>query len=97
MTLVGIKKKTVASVKIANTVTYKGVKYRVTGIAKNAFVKCNKVKKITIIATGLKSIQKNALKGIHKKCVIKVPKKQFKNYQKLLKNKGQESTVTIIK
>ena len=97
LTLVGIKKKTVASVKIANTVTYKGVKYRVTGIAKNAFVKCNKVKKITIIATGLKSIQKNALKGIHKKCVIKVPKKQFKNYQKLLKNKGQESTVTIIK
>lgn len=95
--LVGMKKKTAASVKIVNTVTYKGVTYKVTGIGKNAFAKCSKVKKITIAATGLKTVQKNALKGIHKKCVIKVPKKQFKSYQKLLKNKGQESTVTITK
>jgi len=95
--VVGITKKSLTSIKLANTITYKGVKYTVTGIGKNAFAKCSKMKKITIAATGLKTVQKNAFKGIHKNCVIKVPKKQFNSYKKLLKDKGQKSTVKIKK
>lgn len=95
--LTGVKKKNVTAVRLADTVTYKGVKYKVTGIAKNAFIKCDKLKKLTIAATGLKTVQKNALKGISKKCVIKVPKKQYKSYQKLLKNKGQAASVKVTK
>ena len=39
------------------------------------------------------SIAAKAFKGIHKKATIKVPKKQKKAYQKLLKSKGVEKRV----
>lgn len=45
----------------------------------------------------LKSVGKNALKGIHKKCTIKVPKTKLTAYKRLLKKKGQKANVKIIK
>jgi len=45
----------------------------------------------------LKTVGKNAFKGIHKKAKIKVPSKSLKKYQILLKNKGQKPTVKIIR
>jgi beta-galactosidase len=39
----------------------------------------------------------NALKGIHKKCTIKVPKTKLTAYKRLLKKKGQKASVKIIK
>jgi len=69
----------------------------VTAIEKNAFKSCKKLKSIQIKSTVLKSVGKNAFKGISSKAKIKVPKKQFKAYKKLLKNKGQKKTVKITK
>lgn len=64
-------------------------------IGKGAFMKDSKLKTIKINATGLKSVGKNAFKGIHKKATFSVPKKQLKAYKKLLKGKGQASSVKI--
>jgi|GEM_PF-288866 len=64
-------------------------------IGKNAFNGAKNLKKITIKSTVLKKVGKNAFKGIQKKATIKVPKKQKKAYRKLLKKKGQPSTVKI--
>lgn len=59
----------------------------VTKINANAFKGCSKLKKITIKSTGLKSVGKNAIKGIHKKAVIKAPKSKVAKYKKLFKKK----------
>ena len=56
-------------------------------IGDKAFYKCSKLKKIQIKSTALKKIGKNALKGIYKKAVIKVPKSKKKIYKKLLVKK----------
>lgn len=97
VTVYGVKNKKVSRVVIPDKIFYKGVKYKVTAIGKNAFRKCSKLKKITVRAQSLKTVQKNALKGIHKKCVIAVPKKQLAKYKKLLAGKGQAKTVKIRK
>ena len=68
---------------------------KVTQIGANAFKGDKNLKKITIKSTVLKKVGKNAFKGIHKKATIKVPKKLKKNYQKLLKKKGQAATVKV--
>lgn len=60
----------------------------VTSIGTNAFSGCKKLKKMTIKSKKLKKIGKNALKGVSKKMVVKVPKKQKKTYKKLLKKAG---------
>lgn len=70
---------------------------KVTKIGAKAFYGCKNLKKITVKTTRLKSVGTNALKGIHKKAVIKVPKKQYKKYTKLFKNKGQKKTVKVKK
>ena len=59
-------------------------------IGKEAFAKCKNLKKITIKTAYLssKKVGANAFKGIHAKATIKVPKKQKKAYQKLLKARG---------
>ena len=59
-------------------------------IGKQAFLNCKNLKKITLKTSYLskKAIGEKAFKGIHKKATIKVPKKQKKAYQKLLKSKG---------
>lgn len=67
----------------------------VTAIGKNAFSGDKALKKITIKTTKLKKVGKNALKGIHKKAVVKVPKKKLKAYRKLWKKKGQKKSVKI--
>ncbi len=59
----------------------------VTKIGKNAFSSCKKLKKITIKSSKLKSVGKNAIKGIDKKATIKVPKKKLKKYKSLFKSK----------
>lgn len=67
----------------------------VTSIGKQAFNGDAKIKKITIKSAVLKKVGAKAFKGIHKKAVIKVPKKQLKAYKKLMKGKGQAKTVKI--
>ncbi len=67
----------------------------VTKIGANAFSGCKKLKKITVKSKKLKSVGKNALKNIHKKAVIKVPKAKKKAYKKVFKGKGQKKTVKI--
>lgn len=60
----------------------------VTTIGKNAFAGCKNLKRIVIKSMDIKKIGKKAFKGIHKKATIKVPKKQYKQYKKLLKKAG---------
>lgn len=60
----------------------------VTKLGNNAFSGCSSLKKLTIKSTHLKSVGKNAIKGIHKKAVINCPKKLFKSYKKLFNSKA---------
>lgn len=76
-----------ASVTIPENVVIKGQNYKVVKINTKAFYKKRKLKKVTIKATGITSIGKNAFKGIHKKAVIKVPKSKYAAYKKLLTSK----------
>lgn len=70
----------------------------VTKIGKESFSGCKKLKKITIKSTGLKSVGKNAIKGIDKKTTIKVPKSKLKKYKNLFKTKtGYKKTMKIQK
>ena len=69
----------------------------IQSIGANAFAGCKNLKLITVKTTTLKSVGSNAFKGIHKKAKIKVPKKQYKKYKKLLSNKGQKKSVKIKK
>ena len=70
---------------------------KVTRIGAGAFSGAKNLKAITIKSKSLKSVGKNALKGIHKKCTIKVPKTKLTAYKRLLKKKGQKASVKIIK
>ncbi len=69
----------------------------VTSIGSQAFQGCKSLKTIQIKSTVLKKVGGNALSGIHKEAVIKVPAAKLGDYRKLLKNKGQASTVKIQK
>lgn len=62
----------------------------VTKIGKKAFYGCKNLKSIIIKTPKLKSksVGTQAFKGIHKKAVITVPKKQKKAYKKWLEKKG---------
>jgi len=73
------------------------IRSRVSNIRANAFKGCKSLKKIVIKSKKLKKAGKNALKGIHKKCRIKVPASKFGRYKKLLRNKGQKRSVKILK
>ena len=64
-------------------------------IGSRAFYGCKNLKKIYIKSCHIGSVGKNALKGIHKKAVIKVPCYFSKSYKKKFKKKGQKSTVKI--
>lgn len=114
--------KNITSVNIPSTIKIGGKRYKVTGIAANAFKNYKKLKKVTIGANirnigkrafyrcyNLKTVKmktsklvnnqvgKQAFKGIYKKAVIKVPKKQLKVYKKLLKIRGVGKKVKIKK
>ena len=68
---------------------------RVASIGKQAFNKDSKLNKITVKSTSLKSIGKNACKGIHKNAKIQVPKSKVKAYRKLFEQSGQPKTVKV--
>ena len=70
---------------------------KVTKIGKSAFEGCKKLKTITVKSTKLKSVGKKALKGIHAKAKIKVPKSKLAKYKRLFKNKGQGKNVKVTK
>ncbi|HBZ64799.1 MAG TPA: hypothetical protein DEO89_09520, partial [Lachnospiraceae bacterium] len=86
----GSKNKKIKKVTIPNTVTYKGVSYRVTGIGKKAFYKYRKLKKIKIQSLYLKKgkIGKNAFRGISKQVSVYVPTEKMQTYLKWLKKAG---------
>lgn len=56
-------------------------------IGKSAFQNCKNLRTLTLQGTKLRSVGKNAVKGMYKKAVIQVPKKSLKAYQKLLNKK----------
>lgn len=67
-------------------------------IGSKAFYKCKSLKKITIKSKVLASVGSKAVYGIHKKAVIKVPKKQLKTYKKLFgKRSGFTKKMRITK
>lgn len=66
-------------------------------IGAKAFYQAKKLKSLVVKSKKLTKVGKNALKGIQKKAVIKVPSSKLKKYKKLFKNKGQKKTVKIKK
>ncbi len=67
-------------------------------LGKNAFYGCKKLKTITIQANSVVDIADNAIKGISKKAIIKVPKKLIKGYKKQLgKKTGYKKTMKLKK
>lgn len=92
ITVNGVRCKVVT---ISKKVLYKGTKLKKLTIGKNvqtiednAFNGCKNLKSITVKSTVLKKVGKNAIKGIHKKAAIKVPKKQYSKYKKLFGKKS---------
>ena len=75
--------------KLKQVVIPKGIKK----IGNSAFYNCKSLKTVTINATGLKTIGKNAFKKIGKKASVQVPQKKLKAYQKLLKKKVNADVV----
>ena len=69
----------------------------VQNIESKAFYNCKNLKKMTFKGKTLKKVGKNALKGIRKNAVIKVPEAQYKSYKNLLSGKGQKKSVKITK
>lgn len=65
----------------------------VTAIKSGAFKDCKKLTTIIIKSTKLKSVSKDAFKGIKGKITVKVPKNKQKKYQKLFKGKLSEKSV----
>lgn len=70
---------------------------KLTTIGANAFNGCKALKTLTITSTKLTTIGQDSLKGIYKKCKIKVPKSKLKEYKTLFKDKGQKKSVKITK
>lgn len=70
---------------------------KVTKIGKLAFYGCKKLRKITIKTTKLVAgnVGNKVFVEIHKKAVIKVPKKKLAAYKKFLKKKGVPKEVKI--
>lgn len=77
------------------TLTSVTIGKNVQTIGKQAFAGTRKLTSVTIRSEKLKKVGTNALKGIHAKAVIQVPKEKVKEYQKLLKGKGQKKTVKV--
>ena len=64
-------------------------------IGVQAFKGCKKLKNIYVESLILKSVGKNALKGINKKCTIYVPSGMKSDYKKVFKGRGQKKSVKI--
>lgn len=90
VTCMGSNSKKIKKITVPNYVKYKGIHYRVTGIGKNAFAGCRKVKTVKIQSMYLKkkNIGKNAFRGIPRKASVYVPAGKMKSYRKWLKKAG---------
>lgn len=90
VTCMGSSSKKIKKITVPNYVKYKGIHYRVTGIGKNAFAGCRKVKTVKIQSMYLKkkNIEKNAFRGIPRKASVYVPAGKMKSYRKWLKKAG---------
>ena len=86
----GASSKKIKKLTIKASVSYEGMKFNVTSIAKKAFSGYKNLKTITIKSTKLTSIGKNAFKGIAKKATFKVPKSKKKAYKKLIMKSGNK-------
>lgn len=69
----------------------------VTKIGANAFGNCSNLKNVNIKSKDVKNIGSNAFKGINSKAKIKVPKKQYKKYTKLIKKAKAPKSAKITK
>lgn len=88
-------KKTSVPDKVFFTINRKKTAFRVTAICNNAFAKCKRLKSI-YIGKNIRSIGKNAFKGIHRKAVITCSKKKLSAYKKLCKKKtGIKQTMKL--
>lgn len=67
----------------------------ITEMGKSVFAGDKNLKTIKIQSTVLTKVGKKAFKGISAKAKIKIPKSKKKPYKKLLKGKGQKSSVKI--
>ena len=90
VTCMGSSSKKIKKITVPNYIKYKGIHYRVTGIGKNAFAGCRKVKTVKIQSLYLKKkeIGKNAFRGIPRKASVYVPAGKMKSYRKWLKKAG---------
>lgn len=93
----GIKNKNAASVTIPKSVAVNGSRYKVVSIAKKAFAKAKKLKKVVIKSTYIKSIGKNAFAKTNAKLKIKVPAKKLIAYKKLIKKSGYKKLSGVVK
>ena len=94
VSVTGAGSRKIKSITIPATVRYKGKTYKVTSIGSKAFYKCSKLKSITIKSKSMKSVGKNAFKGISKNVKVTVPKSKYNAYRKLFKKAGFGSKVT---
>lgn len=83
-----------ASCKMLTSVT---IGTNLNKINKNAFKGDSKLTKIIIKSKKLKTVCGSIFTGINGKTVIKVPSTKLKEYQKLLKGKGQGKGMKIVK
>ncbi len=60
----------------------------VTSIGRDAFKDCKALKSVTISASKLKTVGKDAFSGIAGKAVFKLPKKQLSKYRKMIRKDG---------
>ena len=81
------------------SVTKLMISSKITKIGKQAFYGCKNVRTITIKSKKLTAgkIGGNAFKGISKDTTIKVPKSKVDAYEKMLKKKGVEKDIKIMK
>lgn len=78
------------SVTIPKSVSYKGKSYRVTEIESGAFYAQENLKKVNILSPYIKEIGKSGFDGTDDGLSVYVPKKQYKEYRKMLKAAGVE-------
>ncbi len=69
----------------------------VTSIGNKAFQGCWKLKMVHLKSSKVKKIGSAAFKNIHKRAVIKVPKKKLRSYKKLFMGKGLSKAAVIKK
>ena len=91
VSVTGAGSRKIKSITIPATVRYKGKTYKITSIGSKAFYKCSKLKSITIKSKSLRSVGRNAFKGISKNAKVTVPKSKYNAYRKLFKKAGFSS------